>query len=168
MSCSSTERTVPAGVYPVNFYACQSGQVTWEKPYGGVEMTFKSAVPQKTGGIYKICITSHSKGFDISTRNKEEFKRLRNYEQQDVTSEICVSSQTRTVIIYVEAVQIGNLDKAVIFYRSMFVRYAGYGSLRAKDCKICSRQQLINSFCGGDFGEYVFSKYIYKNSNREL
>ena len=151
LSYRSTERTVPASVYPVKFYACQSGQVTWERPYGGVEITFKTGVPQKTKGIYKVCITCHSNGFDIFTRNKDEFKRLRSDNEKDVTSEICVSSETRSVVIYAEAVQNVNMDKAVFWYRTIFLGN-GHGSLRSKDCKICSRQELINSFCSGDFG----------------
>ncbi|CAB3996664.1 Hypothetical predicted protein [Paramuricea clavata] len=146
----SGERTIPASVHPVHFYACQSGQVTWEQPYGGVQMMFKTGVPQKTEGEYKVCISSRNNGFDIFTRNKDNFKLLRRYDAMNITSEICVSSQTKHVMIYVESAKDVNMDKAVFTYRAMFLGN-GHGSLRLKDCKTCSRQELIKSFCTGDF-----------------
>ena len=122
-------------------------------------MTFKSGVPQGTQGTYKVCISSRNKGFDIFTRNEGNFKRLRSYDTKNITSEVCVSSQTKKVLIYVESAEDTN-NKAVFAYRTVFLGN-GHGSLRPKDCKICSRQELIKSFCSGDFGKclkrFVFS-----------
>jgi hypothetical protein len=151
----------------VHFYACQSGQVTWQQPYGGVQMMFKTGVPQKTKGEYKVCISSRNNGFDIFTRNKDNFKLLRRYDAKNITSEICVSSQTKHVMIYMEAAKDVSMDKAVFTYMAMFLGN-GHGSLRPKDCKTCSRQELIKSFCTGDFGKclkmFVFCTLQTKQS----
>ena len=142
-SVRTKERTVPASVYTVNFFACQSGQLTWENPYGAVQMTFKSGVPQETKGTYQVCISSKNNGFDIFTRNEGNGVK-------DFTSEVCFSSEKKKMIIYVESKNDVNTNKAVFVYRTVFLGN-GHGSLRPKDCRVCSRQELIKSFCSGDF-----------------
>ena len=128
---------------------------------------FKTGVPQKTKGEYKVCISSRNNGFDIFTRNKDNFKLLRRYDAKNITSEICVSSQTKHVMIYMEAAKDVSMDKAVFTYMAMFLGN-GHGSLRPKDCKTCSRQELIKSFCTGDFGKclkmFVFCTLQTKQS----
>ena len=144
--CRSKERTEPASVYTVNFFACQSGKLTWENPYGAVQMTFKSGVPQETKGTYQVCISSKNNGFNIFTRNQGN-------DVKDFTSEVCFSSENKKMMIYVESRNGVNTNKAVFVYRTVFLGN-GHGSLRQKDCRACSRQELIKSFCSGDFGKF--------------
>lgn len=100
-----------------------------------------------------MCITSRNAGFDIFTQNKNSFKLLRSYKAFNTTAEICVSSQDKNVVIYLESGKNMNTKKAVFAYRTVFSGN-GHGSRRPKDCKICSRKELIKSFCNSDFGKF--------------
>ncbi|XP_028406610.1 meteorin-like protein [Dendronephthya gigantea] len=155
----AAERTMPASVSPVHFYACERGQLTWEEPYGGVQMTFKSAVPEDTHGAYNVCISSLNTGFDIFTQNKDNFKLLRSYKTLNTSADICVSSQGKNVMIYMESGKNIHTKKAVFTYRTVFLGN-GRGSRRPKDCKICSRKELIKSFCNSDFAVHGNVKHM--------
>ena len=123
-------------------------------------MTFKTAVPEKTKGTYQVCLTSEATGFDIFVQQNKELKLLRSHKTKNETSKICVSSQTKYIMIYIESIDNTDTKKAVFKYTTMFLGN-GHGSLRPSDCRICSRQQLIKSFCAGDFGKWfkIFLNY---------
>ena len=150
---------MPASVYTVNFFACRAGELTWEYPYGGVQVTFKSGVPLETKGTYHVCISSRNNGFDIFTRSKGNFKLLRGHNAKNKTSEICVNSKDKKVMIYLEAASDVKTKRAVFAYRTVFLGN-GHGAVRQRDCRACSRQELIKSFCAGDFGKCLIKSFL--------
>ena len=70
-------------------------------------MTFKTAVPEKTKGTYQVCLTSEATGFDIFVQQNKELKLLRSHKTKNETSKICVSSQTKYIMIYILGYTLG-------------------------------------------------------------
>ena len=65
-------------------------------------------------------------------------------------------------MIYMESGDDSTIEKAVFTYSTSFLA-TGKGSLREKDCKMCSRKELIKSFCSSDFGKYYATfKFSYR------
>ena len=126
----------------------------WRDPYGGVEVTFTSSVPMTTAGTYRVCVSAKDVGTDIFTTVGSTLKRLRRYDDKNTSSEFCVSSKAKKIVIYFESMDKERKEPAVFRYRTSFQR-SGRGHLRPKYCKKCGYEELVRSFCGGDFGMYI-------------
>lgn len=154
---------VPASVFPVRFVACRRGKLLWKEPYGGVEITFQSEVPEATHGTYQVCLTAKDSGTNIFTKSRNKFRTLRRGGDRNAKSEICINSDTKEILIYLEATDNFKTKVTVFTYRTIFKR-KNDGQLRPKECKPCGQQELIKSYCAGDFGKYTFNLHcLYQN-----
>lgn len=147
----SSDGARTASVHVVRVYGCAHGRVTWERPHGGLEITFKSVVPVKTQGKYKVCVTTSKKNFNIFSRSKDKLQLLEG-ETNKTTLERCVSSHGRINTLYTEAPESGDSQSVVFQYRTTFLGI-GHGALKQRECRSCSKKELIRSFCEDDFGK---------------
>ena len=148
----SDPQTVPVSVLTVRFTACNAGRLVWRKPYGGVEISYHSEVPPGTLGSYHVCLTTRDRGIKIFTRSDNTLKRLNKAFGRQTKTELCVSSNTKEILVYFESLNTTRTGSAVVHYRTWFTR-RGHGKLRHKDCKQCGYDELVRSFCTADFGK---------------
>ncbi|XP_046855837.1 meteorin-like protein isoform X2 [Xenia sp. Carnegie-2017] len=155
----SSDGARTASVHVVRVYGCAHGRVTWERPHGGLEITFKSVVPVKTRGKYKVCVTTSKKNFNIFSRSKDKLQLLEG-ETNKTTLERCVSSHGRINTLYTEAPESGDSQSVVFQYRTTFLG-VGHGALKQRECRLCSKKELIRSFCEDDFAVHGHVKLVY-------